>query len=172
MFHVSGLLIRHNLRIWGLENPHDTCKLEQNSPKLNVWCGIMHDKIISPFFFTEKSITAQIYLDILTEYLSPQFERYQPQVIFQQDGAPTYWGLEVHEFLNESFPDRWIECGGPIPWPPCSFSITLLDFFLWGYVKDIVYRTKVRDINDLQHRIMEAIDTVILDMLAKTWQEI
>ena len=31
---------------------------------------------------------------------------------------------------------------------------------------------KVRDINDLQHRIIEAIDTVTVDMLARTWQEI
>ena len=38
--------------------------------------------------------------------------------------------------------------------------------------KDIVYQTKVRDINDLQHQIIEAIDTVTADMLAKTWQEI
>ena len=36
----------------------------------------------------------------------------------------------------------------------------------------IVYRTKVRDINDLQHRIIEAINTVTEDMLARTWQEI
>ena len=68
-FHVSGLLNRHNLRIWDSENPHDTCELKWNSPKLNVWCGIMQDKIIDPFFFTEKSITAQIYLNILTEYV-------------------------------------------------------------------------------------------------------
>ena len=90
MFHISGLLNRHNLRICGLENLHDTCELEQNSPKLNVWCGIMHDKIIGPFFFTEKSITAQIYLDVLTKYVSPQLEQYQPQVIFQQDGVPPH----------------------------------------------------------------------------------
>ena len=84
-FHVSGLLNRHNLRIWCSENPHDTCELELDSPKLNVWCGIMHDKIIGPFFFAEKSITAQIYLKVLTEYALPQLEQYQPQVIFQQD---------------------------------------------------------------------------------------
>ena len=29
-----------------------------------------------------------------------------------------------------------------------------------------------RDINDLQHRIIEAIDTVTVDMLARTWQKI
>jgi hypothetical protein len=30
-----------------------------------------------------------------------------------------------------------------------------MDFFLWGYGKDIVYKTKVRDINDLKERITE-----------------
>ena len=43
MFHVSGLLNRHNLRIWDSENPHDTCELQRDTPKLNVWCGIMYD---------------------------------------------------------------------------------------------------------------------------------
>ena len=59
-----------------------------------------------------------------------------------------------------------------VPWPPRSLGIIPLDFFLWDYGKDIVYRTKVRDINDLQHRIIEAIDIVTVDMLARTWQEI
>ena len=61
----------------------------------------------------------------------------------------------------------------PIPWSPRSPDITPLDFFLWGCVKDIVYRTKVRDIDDLQHRIIEAIDTLTVDMLARAYlQEI
>ena len=68
-FHVSGLINRHNSRIWSSQNPHETYELERDSPKLIVWCGIMHDKIIDPFFFAEKSTTAQIYLDLLTEYV-------------------------------------------------------------------------------------------------------
>ena len=40
------------------------------------------------------------------------------------------------------------------------------------YVKDIVYRTKVRDVSDLQQRMIEALDTVTVDMLARTWLEI
>ena len=170
-FHVSGLINRHNSRIWGSQNPHKTYELERGSPKLNVWCGIMHDKIIGPFFFAEKSITAQIYLDLLTDYVSQQLEQYQPPVIFQQDGAPSHWGLEVRQFLNDTFPERWIGRDGPIPWPPRSPNITPLDFFLRGYVKDIVYQTKVRDVSDLQLRIIEALDTVTVDMLARTWLE-
>ena len=74
--------------------------------------------------------------------------------------------------LNDKFPERWIGRDGPIPWPPRSFDITPLGFSLWGYVKNIVYRTKVRDISDLQQRIIEALDTVTVDMLARTWLEI
>ena len=53
----------------------------------------------------------------------------------------------------------------------CS-DITPLDFFLWGYVKDIVYQTKVRDIADLKQRIRNAIATIDEPMLQWTWQEI
>ena len=73
--------------------------------------------------------------------------------------------------LNDTFPERWIGRDGPIPWPPRSPDITPLDFFLWGYVKDIVYRTKVRDVSDLQQRIIEVLGTVFVDMLARTWLE-
>ena len=98
MFHISGLLNRHILGIWRSENPHDTCELEWDSLKLNVWCGIMHNKIIGLFFLAEKSIIAQIYLDVLTEYLSPQLEQYHPQVIFQQDSAPPHWDWNFVNF--------------------------------------------------------------------------
>ena len=99
----------------------------------------MRDEIIGLFFFADKSITAPIYFNVLTEYMSPQLEWYQPQVIFKQDSAPLNWGLEVYEFLNETFPNSWIGCDGPVPRLPHSPDITLLDFFLWGYVKDIIY---------------------------------
>ena len=46
--------------------------------------------------------------------------------------------------------------------------MTPLDFFLWGYVKDIVYRTKIRGVSDLQQRLIKALDTVTVDMLART----
>ena len=108
-FHVSGLINRHNSRILGSRNQHETCKLERDYPKLIVWCGIMHDKIIGPFFFTEKSITAQIYLDLLTEYVSPQLEQYQPLVIFQQHSASPHWVLQFVNFRMTHFQKNGLE---------------------------------------------------------------
>ena len=34
------------------------------------------------------------------------------------------------------------------------------DFFLWGFVKDVVYRAPVRDWADLQERIYAAVNNV------------
>ena len=123
-------------------------------------------------FFNEPPITADVYLDLLTEYVAPQLIDFQSAIIFQQNGAPPQWGLHVREFLNETFSYRWIETDAPIPRPPRSPDITPLDFFLWGYVKDIVYRTKVRDMTDLNQRVFNAIATIDEAMLQRTWQEI
>jgi hypothetical protein len=48
----------------------------------------------------------------------------------------------------------------------------LLDFFLCGYVKDIVYKTPVSFLDELKLRIVAAIETVALQMLKNTWREI
>jgi len=89
-----------------------------------------------------------------------------------QDGAPPHFICFVTDVLNEIFPDAWIGRGGPIPWPPRSPDISPLDFFLWGYIKNIVYIEKIRNIQHLQDRITSAIETVTRDMIQKTWQEI
>ena len=58
-----------------------------------------------------------------------------------------------------------------LPWPTRSPDLSRLDFFLWGYIKNIVYVEKIRNIQHLQDRITSAIETVTRDMIQKTWQE-
>ena len=70
------------------------------------------------------------------------------------------------------FPNRWIGRDGPISWPPRSPDVTPLDFFLWGYIKDIVFATKVADLAELKQRILAAFETVTDDLLQRTWAEI
>ncbi|GFX48299.1 hypothetical protein TNCV_4612991 [Trichonephila clavipes] len=38
--------------------------------------------------------------------------------------------------------DRLISRFGPVNWPPRSCDLTPLDYFLWGYVKSLVYADK------------------------------
>ncbi|PNF24397.1 hypothetical protein B7P43_G09698 [Cryptotermes secundus] len=84
-FRVSGAVNRYNCRIWGSQNPYVTCELERGNPNKNVWAGLMHDKLIGPFFFSEKTVAGRSYLDMLELYALPQLP---PQTILQQDGAP------------------------------------------------------------------------------------
>src|SRR5690349_12313492 len=44
-FHISGLVNRHNCRIWGDENPHELYEHERDSSKVSVWCGMAKNKI-------------------------------------------------------------------------------------------------------------------------------
>jgi hypothetical protein len=65
IFHVSGKVNKQNVRIWGSEHPHATVKHIKDSPKVNVWCGLLHDRLIGPFFFAEATVTSSNYMDML-----------------------------------------------------------------------------------------------------------
>lgn len=175
-FHVNGCVNRHNCRIWGSEQPNEIIEYVRNSPKLNVWCGLMHDKLIGPFFFVEQTITGNVYFDMLEQYVFPQLEQIENEnnveLLFQQDGAPPHFSLQVRGILNEKFPNRWIGRAGPIPWPPRSPDLTPLDFFLWGYVKNTVYSEKIRDLQHLRQRITAAVAAITPEIIQRTWAEI
>jgi hypothetical protein len=51
--------------------------------------------IIGQFLFAEKTVTGGSYLDMLQLYTLSQLEHLQPNVFFQQGGAPSYWSLDV-----------------------------------------------------------------------------
>ncbi|EFN89314.1 hypothetical protein EAI_05291, partial [Harpegnathos saltator] len=63
-------------------------------------------------------------------------------VWFQQNGVPPHYAIRSREFLNRSFPSRWIGRRGAIEWSARSPDLSPLDFFLWGYLKNKVYATK------------------------------
>jgi hypothetical protein len=93
---------------------------------------------------------------------------HQPYVVLQQDGSLPHWAVIVGEFLDMHFPGRSVGRDGPISWPPRSADIMPHDFFLWGYVKDIVYKTPVDSLDELKFRIVTAIETVPPQMLENT----
>jgi hypothetical protein len=80
------------------------------------------------------------------------------RIIFQQDGAPPHYSRDVRDYLNLQFPNRWIGRNGPISWPPRSPDLTPMDFYVWGYMKDLVYSVPINTVDQLRDRIMEAGD--------------
>lgn len=54
------------------------------------------------------------------------------------NGAPLCTRIVVH-YLNRHFNGRWIERNGPVWWSARSPDLTLQDFYLWQYLKNVVY---------------------------------
>ncbi|GBN77327.1 hypothetical protein AVEN_215415-1 [Araneus ventricosus] len=60
--------------------------------------------------------------------------------IFMQDGAPLHIATPVKQLLNLHFGnDRITGRHFPTAWPPRSPYLNPCDFWLWGYLKDVVY---------------------------------
>jgi hypothetical protein len=47
-----------------------------------------------------------------------------------------------------------------------------MDFFFWGYIKDIVYSERVESYPDLPRRITSAVAMVPVDVLSWVWGEV
>lgn len=177
-FFLNGEVNRHNVRIWAVENPHAFVQQIRNSPKVNVFCAISRFKVYGPFFFCEKTVTGHVYLDMLENWLMPQLETDSADFIFQQDGAPPHFHHDVRHFLNRRLENRWIGRGGDhdqqfMSWPPRSPDLTPCDFFLWGYVKDSVFKPPLpRNVPELRARINDAFELIDGDMLRRVWEEL
>ncbi|GBL83628.1 hypothetical protein AVEN_196449-1 [Araneus ventricosus] len=89
-----------------------------------------------------------------------------------QDGAPPHYGNFVREFLDTTFPQRWIGRGAVMAWLPRSSDITPLDFYLCRYVKQHVYSEHINDINHLKQRTTNVIHSVTSDVFTRVWEEL
>ncbi|GFV56042.1 transposable element Tc3 transposase [Trichonephila clavipes] len=71
------------------------------------------------------------------------------------------------DLLKDTFGDRLISRFGPVNWPPRSCDLTPLDYFLWGYVKSLVYADKPQTLDHLEDNIRRVIADIRLQMLEK-----
>jgi hypothetical protein len=173
-FYISGVVNKHNCRIWTPTNPFISIETAMNTAKVNVWCAMSSKQIIGPYFFEDETVNKQNYLNMLQNYFYPimQRKRLHKKMIFQQDGAPAHFSKDVRSWLDEKFDDRWIGRGGPISWAPRSPDLTPLNFFLWGYIKTKIYKTKVNDIDDLKYRIEKEIKDINKETLHNVFNNI
>ncbi|GFW27919.1 hypothetical protein TNCV_767991 [Trichonephila clavipes] len=69
--------------------------------------------------------------------------------------------------LHNTHGDRRISRFGPVNWPPRSCDLTPLDYFLWGYVKSLVYADKPQTLDHLEDNIRRVIADIRPQMLEK-----
>ena len=84
-------------------------------------------------------------------------------MIFQHNGAPPHYTREVKNFFNQTY-SCWIGGDGKLRWPPSSPDLTPPDFFLWGHIKEQVYKDNVSNITHLKQKITEEFEKLKNDI--------
>lgn len=108
------------------------------------------------------------YRSMLTDFLWPQLDEIDLENMwFQQDGATPHFANATITLLEEKFGESIISRNATVNWPPRSCDLTPLDFFLWGYLKSLVYENKPRTIDALKLNIERCIAEIRADLLEK-----
>ena len=118
--------------------------------------------LIDPFFFENETVSGENYLSMLQNFFVPEVRRLHKvcSIIFLQDGAPPHFAMDVRQHLAHQFPHKWIGRGSSFRWAPCSSDLILLDFFLWGHLKNIIYKPPIKDVTELRRRINNKIKSI------------
>jgi len=138
---------------------------------VNVWCGLSARCLIGPFFF-EGTITGEAYLEMLCASILPAVHALyeNSEVFYQQDVATPHYHRDVRAFLDENLQGHWIGRRGTFEFPPCSPDLTPLDFYLWGTLKDVVYRKKPATVGDLHTEIRATCAAIPINTLTEVAQ--
>ncbi|GFT88945.1 transposable element Tc3 transposase [Trichonephila clavipes] len=105
---------------------------------------------------------------MITNFFIPELNNHDVQELwFQQDGATCHTARATIDLLKDTFGDRLISRFGPVNWPPRSCDLTPLDYFLWGYVKSLVYADKPQTLDHLEDNIRRVIADIRPQMLEK-----
>ncbi|GFW72591.1 DUF4817 domain-containing protein [Trichonephila clavipes] len=110
---------------------------------------------------------------MITNFFIPELNNHDVQELwFQQDGATCHTARATIDLLKDTFGDRLISRFGPVNWPPRSCDLTPLDYFLWSYVKSLVYADKPQTLDHLEDNIRRVIADIrpqMLEKVIKNW---
>ncbi|UYV72787.1 hypothetical protein LAZ67_10000711 [Cordylochernes scorpioides] len=79
------------------------------------------------------------------------------------------WPVFINTILSTG---QWIGRRGPIEFPARSPDLTPLDFFLWGTVKDGVYKRKPRNLDILWNEIQAVCREISVDVLIRCTESV
>ncbi|GFT12549.1 uncharacterized protein TNCV_5093471 [Trichonephila clavipes] len=137
-FWLNGYVNKQNCSIWSEANPQVHVETPLHPEKLTVWCALWAGGIIGPYFFKN-----------------------------DEGHNVTVNARATIDLLKDTFGDRLISRFGPVNWPPRSCDLTPLDYFLWGYVKSLVYADKPQTLDHLEDNIRRVIADIRPQMLEK-----
>ncbi|GFX64758.1 transposable element Tc3 transposase [Trichonephila clavipes] len=142
------------------------------SPVINVSVHGWHVKSSRPVPLKNHLVGTQFngdrYRAMITNFFIPELNNQDVQELwFQQDGATCHTARATIDLLKDTFGDRLISRFGPVNWPPRPCDLTPLDYFLWGYVKSLVYADKPQTLDHLEDNIRRVIADIRPQMFEK-----
>ena len=102
------------------------------------------------------TVNSERYVTMLEGFVEPQLRRLgiDPTALhFQQDGATAHTERNNMAVVREMF-GTVVSRFGDIAWPARSPELTVPDFFLWGFLKDRVFRRRIMTIQELKQAIL------------------
>ncbi|GFW91925.1 sodium bicarbonate cotransporter 3 [Trichonephila clavipes] len=172
-FWLNGYVNKQNCRIWSEANPQVYVETPLHPEKLTVWCALWAGGIIGQYFFKNDeghnvTVNGDRYRAMITNFFIPELNNHDVQELwFQQDGATCHTARGTIDLLKDTFGDCLISRFGPVNWPPRSCDLTQLDYFLWVYVKSLVYADKPQTLDHLKDNIRRVIADIQPQMLEK-----
>ncbi|GFW87608.1 DUF4817 domain-containing protein [Trichonephila clavipes] len=172
-FWLNGYVNKQSCRIWSEANPQVYVEAPLHPEKLTVWCTLWAGGIIGPYFFKNDeghnvTVNGDRYRAMITIFFIPELNNHNVQELwFQQDGATCPTARATIDLLKDTFGGRLVSRFGPVYWPPRSCDLTPLDYFLWGYVKSLVYADKPQTLDHLEDNICRVIADIRPQMLEK-----
>ncbi|GFX93955.1 putative DD41D transposase [Trichonephila clavipes] len=172
-FWLNGYVNKQNCRIWNEANPQVYVETPLHPEKLTVWYALWAGGIMGPYFFKNDeghnvTVNGDRYRAMIINFFIPELNNHDVQELwFQQDGATYHTARATIDLLKDTFGDRLISRFGPVNWPPRSCDLTPLDYFLWGYVKSLVYADKPQTLDHLEDNIRRVIPDIRPQMLEK-----
>ncbi|GFY14525.1 transposable element Tc3 transposase [Trichonephila clavipes] len=172
-FWFNGYVNKQNCRIWSEANPQVYVETLLHPEKLTVWCALWAGGIIGPYSFKSDeghnvAVNGDRYRAMITNFFIPELNNHDVQELwFQQDDATCHIARATIDLLKDTLGDRLISRFGPVNWPPRSCDLTPLDYFLWGYVKSLVYADSPQTLDHLEDNIRRVIADRRPQMLEK-----
>uniref|UniRef100_A0A8C6WVP8 DUF4817 domain-containing protein n=1 Tax=Neogobius melanostomus TaxID=47308 RepID=A0A8C6WVP8_9GOBI len=144
-FHLSGSVIKENMRYWSETNPREHHEGPLHSDCHRVVCHFKSRGHRSLLFSGKRSGCNREFRQLL--------------------------------MIPESFSGRLISLGGDVNWSARSPDLAPCDYFLWGYLKSLVYKDRPQTLDDLvdqnfRNRLNQCIDNGgrhLKDILSKLW---
>ncbi|XP_069695687.1 uncharacterized protein [Periplaneta americana] len=155
-FHLHGRVNTENSRYWSVDNPRLTHESPKHDPKVGVWCVISAKRIIGPIFL-HKAVNDDQYQALILDRFFPQLtEEERRYGVFQENRARAHPAATSLRAIVDIFDERLIS----ELWPVRSPDLTPCDFYLWCSLKDKVYKSNPRTLDELQSNIREEIANI------------